>query len=53
MITLYTMYTGYGGVLRDLRFPPAFKIGTCLEKSEHPFPQDVWGAAVLNVDATI
>ena len=39
--------------LRDLRFPPDFKIGTCLERSKHPFTQDVWGAAVLKVDVTI
>ena len=41
------------GFLRDLRFPPTFKIGMCLERSKHPFTQDVWGAAVLKVDVTI
>ena len=41
------------GFLQDLRFPPVFKIGMCLEISKHPFTHDVWGAAVLNVDVTI
>ena len=40
-------------LLQDLRFTPGFKIGMCLERSKHPFTQDVWGAAVLKVDVTI
>ena len=36
------------GFLRDLRFPPAFKIGArVFITSKHPFTQGYWGAAVL------
>ena len=35
------------GFLRDLRFPPAFKIGTCLVNQKHPLTQGEWGAVVL------